>query len=265
LGTYRERLRRAAEEKRSVLCIGLDPDAERLRPEDVLAFNRRVIEATSDLVCAYKPNFAFYEQYGPDGWRLLAETRKLIPPGAMAVADAKRGDVAHTNEAYARAIFDVLGFDACTVSPYLGAEALAPFLARKGGGIYVLCRTSNPGGADLQDRQFQGRPLYQVVADMASKLAPDGDVGLVVGATRPAELGDVARAYPSIGILVPGVGAQGGSAADAIVQTGGEPGRVVVNVSRQVLYGDGDLSAEAIRGRALNVLDELRAADRARR
>jgi len=207
----------------SVVSVGLDPDPDRipgpLRDEELprWAFNRRLIDATHDHVACYKPNAAFYEDAG--GWRALRETVAYAHgKGVPVLLDAKRGDVGNTAREYARLLDDAgLGADAITASPYMGGDSLRPFLDREGKGVFVLCRTSNPGGADLQDLELaSGEPVYRRVAGLAAGWNDAGDVGLVVGATAPDELADLRGAVPELPFLVPGVGAQGGDAAAAV-------------------------------------------------
>ncbi len=236
------KLREAVQRNHSFLCVGLDPDPSLLPEKDVLAFNRAIIEATADLVCAYKPNLAFYEALGPAGLEVLQRTVEAIPRDVPTIADAKRADIGNTAAAYARALFDVYGFDAATVNPYLGGDALAPFLERADKGVFVLCRTSNPGGADLQDRLVVAnggsRSLYEVVAELAQeRWNARGNVGLVVGATYPQELGRVRRLCPRLTFLLPGVGAQGADVAAAVGNAlDEEGGGFIISSSRQILY-----------------------------
>ena len=168
---FLEKLTAAIERNESRLCIGLDPTLEALpdgvepSAQGMLRFNRDIIEATASVACAYKPNTAFYEALGSEGWRVLEETVRAIPADIPVIADAKRGDIASTAEAYARALFDHLGCDACTLSPYLGIDAVTPFLARPGRFVFVLCRTSNPSAGELQDAPVGDGVLYQRVAE----------------------------------------------------------------------------------------------------
>ena len=255
-----DRLRQAIRSRGSLLCLGLDPDPERLPVGDVVAFNRAIIEATSDLVCAYKPNFAFYEQLGRTGWSVLEATIAAIPADLVIIGDAKRGDIGHTAAAYARACFDHLGCHAVTVNPYLGRDSIEPFLAYRERGVFLLCRTSNPGGADFQSlpvaQEGGQRPLYEVVAQRAVTWNEHGNLGLVVGATYPAELARVRAIAPDLPLLIPGIGAQGGDLAAVIERIGAGSGLVTVNVSRQILFASagpdfaaaGRRAAEAIRG-----------------
>jgi orotidine 5'-phosphate decarboxylase subfamily 2 len=235
-----DRLRSAARARRSLLCVGLDPDPERIPGGAAGALRHcvQVVEQTADHACCYKPNAAFWEQYGPDGWKALIELRAHVPADVPVLLDAKRGDVGSTMVAYARAVFDVVGADAVTASPYVGADALEELTRRTDRGVYVLCRTSNPGAADLQHLEAAGRPLYLHVAAMAERLDTAGNVGLVVGATAPQELAEV-RAVSSLPFLVPGVGAQGGDLERAVrAAWNGDEVSCLVNASRSILYAD---------------------------
>jgi orotidine-5'-phosphate decarboxylase len=239
--SFREKLAHAATVNRTLLCVGLDPDPSRIPPERTAAFLTSVVEATRDLVCAYKPNLAFYEQLGETGYSALRAVLAAIPDDIPVIADAKRGDVAHTAEAYARAIFDELGFDAATVNPYLGGDSVEPFVSRADRGVFIVCRTSNPGARDLQDlRVEQGgatRPLYQAVAELAKGWDRHSNVGLVVGATYPDEMRELRSICPDMPFLVPGVGAQQGElerSVQAGLDAGG--GGMVINAARSVLY-----------------------------
>jgi orotidine-5'-phosphate decarboxylase len=249
---FLDKLLAAMDGNRSALCVGLDPELDRLpahlprNAEGVIAFNRALIEATSDLVCAFKPNIAFYEALGAAGWHALNATLRAIPAHIPTILDAKRGDIGSTAQAYARAAFDELGADAITLSPYLGGDALAPFLERRDRGCFVLCRTSNPGGADLQDLVLaDGEPLYRHVARLAGeRWNANGNCGLVVGATYPDELAAVRAICPDLPILVPGVGAQGGDYA-TVRRLGGP--RTIITASRAIIYAGGgaDFAAAA--------------------
>jgi orotidine-5'-phosphate decarboxylase len=231
---------------------------------DVAAFNRAIIEATADLVCAYKPNLAFYEALGERGLTALQETVAAVPSGIPVVGDAKRNDIGNTAAAYARALFDHWRFDAATVNPYLGGDAVGPFLERADKAAFILCRTSNPGARDLQDLPVgvagsAPRPLFEVVAETAKGWNSRGNVGLVVGATYPEELRRVREICPEMTFLVPGVGAQGGDVA-AVMKNGldGRGSGLIINVSRQVLYASkgGDF-AQAARKAARGLREEI--------
>jgi uridine monophosphate synthetase len=226
----------AARRNDSLLCVGLDPRPERLAPgDDLYGFNRRIVDATRDLVCAYKPNFAFYEAAGPEGLEALRRTVDYVHQAAAVpvILDAKRGDIGSTAQAYARAAFEVWGADALTVNPYLGEDSVMPFAAYADKGIFLLCHTSNPGATDLQTLPCPSRPLYEAVAEKASAWG----TGLVVGATYPEALARVRALSPGAWILLPGVGAQGGDLAGALA-AGLREDRlgVVVNSSRGIIY-----------------------------
>jgi orotidine-5'-phosphate decarboxylase len=256
-------LSNASVRNNSLLCVGLDPDIEKMPDMGILGFNKAIIEATSDLVCCYKLNFAFYEAAGAEGWQLLHDTLREIPGDIPTIADAKRADIGNTSKAYARAIFDGLGFGAATVNPYLGYDSLEPFINSPARGVFILCRTSNPGSADFQRLpvQFEGKemPLYQAVAAKASRWNRLSNLGLVVGATYPEELRFIRKEHPDLSLLVPGVGTQGGDLEQA-VRYGLDANRagIIINVSRQILYASaGEDFAQAARCAARNLRDEI--------
>jgi orotidine-5'-phosphate decarboxylase len=262
--SFVDKLVAASRANHSLLCVGLDTDAALLPAGiGVFEFNRAIIEATSDLVCAYKPNFAFYEAQGLEGLRALERTLKCIPANIPTIADAKRADIGNTSRLYARAIYETWGFDACTVNPYLGFDAVEPFLHFKDKGVIILCRTSNPGAADFQSLRCEvagtHQPLYEVVAEKAQAWNSAGNVGLVVGATYSEELRIIRTRYPEMPLLIPGVGTQGGDLATT-VKYGMSPGgdKAIINSSRQVLYASrGKDFAEAGRQAALALRDEI--------
>ncbi len=230
--SYVERLARRSREVASFVCVGLDPPGD-LPVEEVVPRNRALIEATAPYAACFKPNLAFYEQFGIPGLRALEATLEAIPDGIPVIADGKRGDMGNTAAAYARALFEVWGFDAATVNPFQGHDAVAPFLAYEDRGVYLLCRTSNPGSATIQNATLEsGEPLYERLAAEMPTWGPN--VGLVVGATAPAELARVRTLAPRTTLLVPGVGTQGGEPADVVAAAGNEPGLMVVNASRSI-------------------------------
>ncbi len=240
----------------SLICVGLDPQPPRTPAEEILNFNRRVIDATGDIVCAYKPQSAFYEAAGDIGWRALKETITLIrsaAPDAVVILDVKRNDIGHTAEAYASAAFDWFDADAVTINPYLGGDAVAPFLKRPDRGAFALCRTSNPGAGDLQSLELaSGGPFFLSVAERVREWgeAHHHNLGLVVGATWPQELAQVRARCRELPILLPGIGAQGGD-LEASVAAGVDAsgGGLLVSASRSVIYaGDAaQIRAEAER------------------
>lgn len=241
--TFKEKLLHTAQKNRSLVCIGLDPDPRLMPALDVLEFNRAIIDATLDLVCAYKPNLAFYEAQGIAGLTALQKTVEHIAGRVPVIGDAKRGDIGHTAGAYARALYEVFGFDAATVNPYMGFDAVQPFLGYKDRAVFVLCRTSNPGAADFQDLDCSpagaghARRLYRVVAEKAREWNQGDNVGLVVGATHPGEILEVRQICPRMTLLVPGIGAQGGSLEAAVrYGTDASGGGAIFASSRQILY-----------------------------
>ena len=261
--SFQEKFASASTRNQSMLCVGLDPQPDRLPISDVRAFCRAIIHATEDLVCAYKPQAAFFEALGPDGWQILQDVIADVPAEIPVLLDAKRGDVPHTAQAYADACFDVLGADAVTVNPYLGADAVHPFLARPDRTAFILCRTSNAGAPDIQDLLVDGEPLYLRVAALAREWsAPHNNAGLVVGATYPSELAAVRKRCPRMPLLLPGVGAQQGDLR-AAVQAGldADGGGILVGASRSVLYASsGSDFAGAARAEAQRLRDAINAA-----
>ncbi|MBV9099914.1 MAG: orotidine-5'-phosphate decarboxylase [Candidatus Dormibacteraeota bacterium] len=253
--TFAERLDVCVERADSLLCVGLDPAGM----ESAEAAERQcldVLDATLDLVCAVKPNVAFFEQFGAAGYAALERLRPRIPEDRMLILDAKRGDVGSSAEAYARALFDVLGADAVTVNPLQGGDAVAPFLSRAGRGAFLLTRTSNPGAADLLDQQLaDGTPVYRRIVQLGLGWDQGGRVGFVVGATDPAAVAAVRAAAPEAPLLVPGVGAQGGALEES-VRAGLDPWRrgLVVNVSRGIAG-----AAEGPRAAAVSFRDRINA------
>jgi orotidine-5'-phosphate decarboxylase len=203
----------------------------------MLTFCREIVNATADLVCAYKPNVAFFERFGSEGWSALEKLISDIPEHIPVIADAKRGDVGHTSRAYAEGLFERLGASACTVSPYQGADAVAPLLDHPRGFGYLLCRTSNPGASAIQDLEVDGEPLYARVIRLFQPALQAGRAGLVIGAQERQAFKWAARLAPEASILVPGVGAQGGTLADVAESVSPTQARsVVVSISRAIIH-----------------------------
>ena len=269
---WHARLRHAWFVSGSLLCVGLDPDPARLPssldgvPDAIERFCRAIVDATADLVCAFKPQFAhFAAQRAEPQLESLCHYIRETYPDVVLVLDAKRGDIGSTAEHYAREAFRRYGADAVTVNPYLGTDAAAPFLAA--GGVLALCRTSNPGSGELQDLDVGGRPLYERVAVMvAERWSQLGECGLVVGATYPEQLGAVRSIAGDLPILLPGVGAQAGDVAAAVRAGRTADGTgLLASSSRAILYaGDGADYAERARAAAAATRDQLDAARRLR-
>jgi uridine monophosphate synthetase len=253
-----QHLEETAVRNNSLLCVGLDPRPERF-PDEILAeddpifaFNRQIIDATRDLVCAYKPNYAFYEAHGVDGLRALRQTIEYIGDDIPVILDAKRGDIGSTAAAYAQAAYDVWGAGAVTVAPYLGSDSVAPFIAYKDRGVFLLCHTSNPSASELQTLDCEGEPLYHRVARLAQSW--DGSdaarrIGFVVGATYPAAMRAVRDIAPRAWFLVPGIGAQGGDPEATVAAGLRKDGLgLVISASRGVCYApDPRAAAQAYR------------------
>ena len=258
--SYFEKLRAAVRDRHSLLCVGLDPDPARIPAgaAGALRFCRDVARRTEDVACCYKPNSAFWEQYGAGGWKALTELRGSLPAGIPMLLDAKRADVGSTMAAYARAAFEAVGADACTIHAYHGEDSIQEFTAYADRGVYLVCRTSNRGARDLQHLDADGRPLYLRVAELAGRLNRTGNLALVVGATAPDEIREV-RAVSGLPFLVPGVGAQGGDLEAAVrAAWTGDEASCLVNVSRGVLYAeDPAAAARAYRDRINAVLDAV--------
>ena len=257
-----DRLTRVIESTGTFLCVGLDPDLERMpegvpkTPEGVLEFNLRIIEATREFAAAYKPNAAFYEALGHQGVWVLEETRRAIPSDRIALLDAKRGDIGNSSKKYAEAIFDRMGFDAVTVSPYLGRESLLPFMERIDRGAFVLTRTSNPTAGEVQKAHTGGDPLFVAIARMVAEM-DDGNGGLVVGATVPGAFEAVREVAPGIPLLIPGIGAQGGDLTGSVKAA--EFGPVLINSSRGIIYASsGEDYFKAARAAADRVTNQIR-------
>jgi orotidine-5'-phosphate decarboxylase len=263
--TFAQRLHHALTSSGSLVCVGLDPDPTKfpsdlgLAATQLHAFDRRVIDATCDIVAAYKPQIAFYSALGAENQ--LASTIRYIrerAPSALIILDAKRGDIGNTAEAYAREAFDRYGADAVTVNPYMGEDSVRPFLAREDRGALILCRTSNPGGKDFQNLILEGLPLYRHVARRATGLWNEfGNVMLVVGATCPAEMAELRAAHPNVTFLVPGIGAQSGD-LKAVLAAGldAQGMGLLISASRSIIYAGGG-SAAAIRAAAAQLHQEI--------
>jgi orotidine-5'-phosphate decarboxylase len=272
--TFNQQLQSAWASQGSMLCVGFDPDPKRLppslqgKPEGIFEFCREIADATADLICAFKPQFAYFASQ-----RAEVQLEKLIQhlkdkyPHIPVILDSKRGDIGSTADHYAMEVFDRYGADAVTVSPYMGFDTIEPYLKHVGKGVIVLCRTSNPGGSDLQFLNVSpdGQPLYLHVAKLAAqKWNSSGQISLVVGATFPEEIAKVRAIIGDMPLLIPGIGAQGGD-IDATVKAGAIPNKpgtgMIINSSRAILYASsGSDFAEAARTVALNTRDALRAA-----
>lgn len=267
---FMAQLRAAWRQKGSLACVGLDPQIERLpahiaaRPSPIFQFNKAIIDATADLVCAYKPQFAHYAACeAEDQLERTIEYIHRAYPGVPVILDAKRGDVGSTAERYAIEVFERYGADAVTVNPYLGGDSLEPFLNYADRGVVILCRTSNPGARDLQDLEVGGRKLFLVVAELAvRRWNTRGNCLLVVGATYPRELAEVRAIAPEMPFLLPGVGAQGGDLRAAVGAGQSADGTgLIVSSSRAIIHASsGEDFATAARAVTLALRDDINAA-----
>ena len=272
--TFMKKLAAAWRDNDSLVCVGLDPEPARFparfatsqRP--IFDFNKAIIDATCDIVCAYKPQIAHYAAARAEDQ--LADTIAYIrerAPKVLVILDSKRGDIGSTAAYYAREAFERYGADAVTVNPYMGGDTIEPFSSWAGRGVILLCRTSNAGAGDLQDRLIDGRPLYQHVAmDAATKWNSHGNLCLVMGATSPSQLADVRALVGDMPLLVPGVGAQGGD-AEAVIRFGAtkDGTGLIINSSRGVLYASqGEDFAEAARAAVLDLRAQTNAARRSK-
>lgn len=290
--TFNEKLTKASQKNKSWLCVGLDPDVSKIPrhlgqdSKAVLKFNKSIIESTSDLVCAYKPNSAFYESLGAEGMTVLKETIKVIPDDIPVILDFKRGDIGNTAAMYARSAFEYYGADAVTVNPYLGLDSVEPFTSYKDKGVIILCLTSNPSSSEIQKQlmiidevplmenlspQAKAKTMaeffscssltvYTRVARLAMEWNVNGNIGLVVGATSPKELKKIRELVgEKMPILIPGVGAQGGDLEGAVMAGSNSDGNfAVVNISRGIIYADSGKSfQEILRQKAISYRDAI--------
>lgn len=266
---FKRKLEAAMAKNNSLLCVGLDPDMDKL-PEHLktdsqpyFTFNKAIIDATADLVCAYKPNSAFYEARGAAGIEELFLTCQYIRenyPEIPIILDFKRADIGNTNNKYAEFAFDYLSVDAITVHPYLGQEAIQAFLDRKDKGVIVMGRNSNSRAGEFQDLEVNGRKLFlQVAENVATKWNANGNCLLVAGATYPEELAEIRAVVGDMTLLIPGIGAQGGDIAKTIQAGRNSAGRgMIINSARDIIYAGNDEDfAQAARARATQTRDEI--------
>jgi orotidine-5'-phosphate decarboxylase len=266
-GGFVAKLYAAAARNNSLVCVGLDPELEKLPahiralPQPILEFNRRTVDATAEYACCFKPQFAHYAALGAED-QLLATIRYIHErhPGLPVILDSKRGDIGSTAAKYAQESFERYGADAVTVNPYLGFDSVEPYLKWKDRGVIILCRTSNPGARDFQDLTAGGKRLYRHVAErVARDWNAGGNCMLVIGATYPEELAEIRAVVGELPFLVPGVGAQGGDVAAAVRAGRTKDGLgMVLNSSRGIIYaGSGENFADAARAAARALRDEI--------
>jgi len=270
---FKTKINLSAKNNRSLLCVGLDPDPDRIPIGSLLEFNKSIIRATSDFVCAYKPNLAFFESLGSDGIDILNETIAAIPDGICVIGDGKRGDVRPTADYYAKTLLENWNFDAVTVNPYGGMDTLKPFIDYKNKGVFIWCRSSNEGAGDFQDlivsdpKGFGSVELYKYVALKAREYNINGNIGLVVGATFPDEIRQVRELCSDMLLLIPGIGAQSGSLEKAVQNGIDRNGRnCIINSSRSILYADSTaynfehaamIAAQSVRDEINGIIDSM--------
>lgn len=262
----RRTLINAIKEKRSVLCVGLDTDLNKIpkhllyKEDPVFEFNKAIIDATKDYTVAYKINTAFYEAQGIKGWESMAKTLEYIPKNIFTIADAKRGDIGNTAEQYAKTFFETYPFDSVTVAPYMGEDSVQPFMKFEGKWAIVLGLTSNKGSADFQLQQCSEELLYEKVLKTVASWGSDDNTMFVIGATREEQLQHVRSLLPSHFFLVPGVGAQGGTVANVCENAMNDDGGVLINVSRGVIYASTEKDfAEKASAAAANYQEQMAA------
>ena len=270
------RLSKLIKSKRSHLCVGLDMNPEAMGSsnttlDELKKHSFKVIDATSDLSSAFKPNLAFFERWGSEGFKWLEELMDYFPDDLIIIGDAKRGDIGNTAKQYAYSLFTHFDFDAVTLSPYMGKDSITPFIDNPEKGAFILCRTSNPSAVDLQNQQINiessdqtvqrideipNEMLFDKTAQLCVEWNKNNNVGIVVGATAPKEISRIRNHAPSLPFLIPGIGAQGGDLTQSMLD-GNKNGDALINISRGISFS-GDLSSKAIRNAAKDYLSQMR-------
>ena len=260
--SFNQQLKKACQEKNNYLCIGLDIDPEKfskgkVRTLDAMeTFGKEIIDGTINFCPVYKPNFAFFERFGSKGYALLERLVDHISGRAIVIADAKRGDIGNTSRQYAKAILETMGCDAITISPYMGREAIEPFIENAEKGSFILVVTSNPGARELQEHGGGADPLYKKVIQLAVELNTDDNIGLVVGATQIEVMEDIRKQSKGMPWLIPGIGSQGGD-LETVLNISHQNGMAIVNISRGILYA-GNGSMENVIQSAINYTEKIR-------
>ena len=259
--SFTTRLSEQITKNKSHLCVGLDISPEGLgsknsKLSDLIDHSIKVIDATIELAVSYKPNFAFFERWGSDGFKWLEKIIEHIGNNCIIIADGKRGDIGNTAKQYTISLFNHFGFDAVTINPYMGSDSIKPFIEDTEKGVFILCRTSNRSALELQDLQIGNNNLYEEVAKMAVVLNINDNIGLVVGATAPSEIRKIRNIAPNLPFLIPGIGAQGGD-LEKSMQYGTKNGIAIINISRGISFA-GDMSSMAINNAAQDYVDKMR-------
>lgn len=263
--TFNSRLLLIQKKSNSLLCVGLDTDPKKIpvhlqsQKNGVLEFNKSIIEATKDFVCAYKINFAFYEVMGKEGWAIIEKTRAMIPSSLITIADAKRGDTGNTSGYYANAILNEMDFDSVTVAPYMGKDSVTPFLQWENKGVFLLALTSNEGAFDFQYKKTGTRRLFEEVVKTSQRWTTHDNLGFVVGATKTQDMKAVRKLAPTSPLLIPGIGAQEGSVEETVHFGCDKNGyNAIINASRSIIYAsNGKDFADAARSEALKLTNEI--------
>ena len=274
--SFNLRLSKLIKSKRSHLCVGLDMNPEAMGSsnttlDELKKHSFKVIDATSDLASAFKPNLAFFERWGSEGFKWLEALMDYFPDDLIIIGDAKRGDIGNTAKQYAYSLFTHFDFDAVTLSPYMGKDSITPFIDNPEKGAFILCRTSNPSAVDLQNQQINiessdqtvqrideipNEMLFDKTAQLCVEWNKNNNVGIVVGATAPKEISRIRNHAPSLPFLIPGIGAQGGDLTQSMLD-GNKNGDALINISRGISFS-GDLSSKAIRNAAKDYLSQMR-------
>ncbi len=259
--SFTTRLSEQVNYKKSHLCVGLDISPEGLGSsdlslKDLIKHSLKIIDATIEMAVCYKPNLAFYERWGPEGFEWLETVIKHIGNRSLTIADGKRGDIGNTAKQYAKSIFNYFGFDAVTTNPYMGRDSIEPFTENPEKGVFILCRTSNPSATELQNLEIGGETIFEHVAQLAATLNKNDNIGLVVGATAPNEIKMIRKLAPKLPFLIPGIGAQGGDLEKSL-RHGNDNGIAIINISRGISFS-GDMSNTAIRSAAQDYIDKMR-------
>ncbi|NHZ85101.1 MAG: orotidine-5'-phosphate decarboxylase [Planctomycetia bacterium] len=259
--SFTTRLSKQIVKKKSHLCVGLDISPEGLRNKnaslpDLIDHSLKVIDATIDITACYKPNLAFFERWGADGFKWLERIIRYIGNNSIIIADGKRGDIGNTAKQYAISLFDHFEFDAVTINPYMGSDSIKPFIEYPEKGVFILCRTSNSSASEFQDLKAGKLYFYEEVAKLAIELNINDNIGLVIGATVSSEIRKIRKIAPKLPFLIPGIGAQGGDLAKSM-RYGNDNGIAIINVSRGINFA-GDLSSQAIKNTTLDYVDKMR-------
>lgn len=259
--SFNKKLNASIKQKRSNLCIGLDIDSDRMPNTadktlpGLKSYLKDIIDSTTDISCAYKLNMAFYERYGSEGYKLMEDIVSYIDSRNITIADGKRGDIGNTTNKYAISIFNIIGFDSITVSPYMGSDSILPFIDNKENGVFILCLTSNKSSADIQMIKEKDIYVYDKVSHLANNLNSNDNIGLVIGATKAESMNRI-RKQNSLPWLIPGIGAQGGDLEESVKISNSNDSDGLINVSRGIIFA-GDCKIEEVRKAAVSYNENI--------